>query len=382
MDVLNRPDVNAARTRGGAGRNPAAAWLAWALAAVIPQAPALTVNELVDCRTQVEDVYWRHRIWPESNTTPKPPLAAVLPREAIAAQVETMLGKAAALKERWHRPITSTAMQAELERMARDSQAPEVLNELFAAAGTGERAALCLALPELVDRWIEGSYAWDRRLHRDAAASATAAVAAIDDLEWEAADGAMISDRTYVRRTDLDPSPDPGWEAGKPTALDPAAWDDLTARLFPAAGSMAKARLVPWTPAGSPIDAGFKQPDGRVLEETADGFLVREVREAEADRIRVVSAHWAKEPLARWWQREAKRFAVKVPDATGIVMPLVSAPACTDGTWTPTRAGYVPSARSSHTAVWTGSEMIVWGGEDSFNRLTSTGGRYNPATDT
>ena len=33
-----------------------------------------------------------------------------------------------------------------------------------------------------------------------------------------------------------------------------------------------------------------------------------------------------------------------------------------------------------HTAVWTGSEMIVWGGgtdSDTFN----TGGRYNPSTD-
>src|SRR5438477_12975676 len=35
--------------------------------------------------------------------------------------------------------------------------------------------------------------------------------------------------------------------------------------------------------------------------------------------------------------------------------------------------------RFGHTAVWTGSEMIVWGGGFSgFN----TGGRYNPSTDT
>lgn len=34
-----------------------------------------------------------------------------------------------------------------------------------------------------------------------------------------------------------------------------------------------------------------------------------------------------------------------------------------------------PSARTGHTAVWTGTEMIVWGGD-------TNGGRYNPATDT
>ena len=33
-----------------------------------------------------------------------------------------------------------------------------------------------------------------------------------------------------------------------------------------------------------------------------------------------------------------------------------------------------------HTAVWTGSEMIVWGGCDGFSCL-NTGGRYNPSTD-
>src|SRR5262245_12917586 len=35
-----------------------------------------------------------------------------------------------------------------------------------------------------------------------------------------------------------------------------------------------------------------------------------------------------------------------------------------------------PDTRDGHTAVWTGSEMIVWGGNYSF-----TGGRYNPVTD-
>src|SRR4030095_4390459 len=35
-----------------------------------------------------------------------------------------------------------------------------------------------------------------------------------------------------------------------------------------------------------------------------------------------------------------------------------------------------PTARRFHTAVWTGSEMIVWGGEDENLMLLNTGGRY------
>lgn len=54
-------------------------------------------------------------------------------------------------------------------------------------------------------------------------------------------------------------------------------------------------------------------------------------------------------------------------------------------TWTPTSTSGAPTARYGHTAIWTGSSMIVWGGvigaypDDS---ATPTGGRYDPVTNT
>jgi N-acetylneuraminic acid mutarotase len=51
-------------------------------------------------------------------------------------------------------------------------------------------------------------------------------------------------------------------------------------------------------------------------------------------------------------------------------------------TWTVMTTTNAPTARRFHTAVWTGSEMIVWGGEDSGYNQSNTGGRYNPTTDT
>ena len=38
-------------------------------------------------------------------------------------------------------------------------------------------------------------------------------------------------------------------------------------------------------------------------------------------------------------------------------------------------------SRAGHTAVLTGSEMIVWGGADENNVPFNTGGRYDPITD-
>src|SRR6266852_6044631 len=40
-----------------------------------------------------------------------------------------------------------------------------------------------------------------------------------------------------------------------------------------------------------------------------------------------------------------------------------------------------PFARTDHTAVWSGTEMLVWGGDNQTTNL-NTGGRYNPVTDT
>src|SRR5205807_9759279 len=76
--------------------------------------------------------------------------------------------------------------------------------------------------------------------------------------------------------------------------------------------------------------------------------------------------------------------------------------------WTATSITNVPSERARHTAIWTGSEMIVWSGNDGFSYLNAgeryrtptspptptptpipsptppipgTGGRYDPSTD-
>ena len=65
-------------------------------------------------------------------------------------------------------------------------------------------------------------------------------------------------------------------------------------------------------------------------------------------------------------------------------LPAISDPSggCIENTWTPTNLTGAPDGRVSHTAVWTGSEMIVWGGDNCFAGCdVNTGGRYNPSTD-
>ncbi len=48
--------------------------------------------------------------------------------------------------------------------------------------------------------------------------------------------------------------------------------------------------------------------------------------------------------------------------------------------WRPVSSMNAPLARFAHSAIWTGSEMLVWGGVGPLGG-TETGGRYHPATD-
>ena len=88
------------------------------------------------------------------------------------------------------------------------------------------------------------------------------------------------------------------------------------------------------------------------------------------------------EPFAAWWQTTAPEIPMEHrPMGDRYRLPEIGAGGveCQDDTWRPTAGP--PDPRTAHTAVWTGTEMIVWGGNLSPNR-SNTGGRYDPATDT
>ena len=72
-----------------------------------------------------------------------------------------------------------------------------------------------------------------------------------------------------------------------------------------------------------------------------------------------------------------------IKDLAGNVMPADhSWTFITDavGSWRTTSTTGAPSERSGHTAVWTGSEMIVWGRYGDSDTISS-GARYSPVTD-
>jgi hypothetical protein len=93
----------------------------------------LTFAERVAYQRAIEDVYWRHRIWPGEQPDRKPSLDAVMSQAQLEKKVEDYLRKSQALEDYWHRPITSEQLQPKMDRMAKHSRQPEVMRELFEA---------------------------------------------------------------------------------------------------------------------------------------------------------------------------------------------------------------------------------------------------------
>src|SRR5882724_11041363 len=113
---------------------------------------SLTFAERVAYQRSIEDVYWRHRIWPKERRDPKPSLDSVMSQAQMETKVGDYLRDSQALEADWHRRITAEQLQAEMDRMAQHTNQPEVLREVFAALGNDPFViAECLARPVLAE---------------------------------------------------------------------------------------------------------------------------------------------------------------------------------------------------------------------------------------
>src|SRR5262249_16618328 len=138
------------------------AQVTYASAASVP----LTFEQRVSYQRAIEEVYWQHRIWPKENKVAKPSLDKVMPESVIRAKVEDYLKKSNAITEIWQRPITAEQLQAEMDRMTKNTKEPEVLRELFAALDNNPQIiAECLARPSIADRLIHKRYASLKPFH-------------------------------------------------------------------------------------------------------------------------------------------------------------------------------------------------------------------------
>src|SRR5215470_11502179 len=115
----------------------------------------LSFAERVAYQRAIEDVYWRHRIWPKERPDPKPSLDAVMSQAQLEKKVADYLCNSQALEGYWQRPITPRQLQAEMDRIAQHTKQPQVLREIFQSLSDDPLVvAECLARPLLAHRLL------------------------------------------------------------------------------------------------------------------------------------------------------------------------------------------------------------------------------------
>jgi N-acetylneuraminic acid mutarotase len=335
--------------------------------ALHPAAAGLTLADRITYQRAIEEVYWRHRIWPKERPDSKPSLDEVMPRAQLEKKVADYLRDSEALEDYWQKPITAEQLQAEMERLAQHTKQPEVLRELFEALGNDPFViAECLARPALSERLVTNFYANDQRFHGELRQRAEADLRTHHTVRQMKQTSGRYSEIELVRSDDGQEEENRGAEPG--LKLSGREWDENVQQLAAMFG-------------GAPITqikTGVLSP----LQEDEGRYYATAVVKKNEDRLKLATVEWRKEPFESWRARAENQLPqmMAAASAAHYTLPTISdVSGCTDDTWMPTLSA--PDVRESHTAVWTGSEMIVWGGTQGYEQVLNTGGRYNASTD-
>jgi len=351
--------------------------------ALFTSAPAaardLTFEERVAAQEAIERVYYSHQVGVTK------PFEEAVPREILEEKVRTYLKQSVALEQIWFTPVTVGMTRAELERIAKDSRFPDRLREIYHALGENQFVVEeCFARPALVGRLVRSFYAFDRTLHRERRAE-------IEELHAEIAAGTRdpwVEDPRQeilvldARASTSSPSPGskaPGTGGGRWQRLRPGNADWRAWRLRVGAGSRSTGRVV----------------------ERSDRFEVDAIHATTGERTLLIRFSVRKEPWERWWNRVSSTLDEGAIEATTGLQPPQplgqagltaesawrttieagsGAPCLPDDTWDNASLADIPDSREAHTVVWTGTVMLVWGGDAQGEQL-ETGGRYDPLLD-
>ena len=315
----------------------------------------LDLQSRLICRQVVEEVYWRHRIWPEENLTPKPDLDQVLPVQVLQGRVEDELRRSTALAQLWQRPITGAQLQAEIERMIRSTNQPRVLAEIFSALNSDPHlVAECLARPVLAERLIRSYYVANQHSDQDF------------DAWWQ--------DEKERLSTQIS-APDYPYHL---SALIQINAQDDTWTPTPALPEGVLGSTAVWTGIEMIIWGGHTNFGSRYNPAT-DTWTSTAAIGAPSPRT-LHSAVWTGSEMIVWGGCDQSTEFCDV-NSGGLYDPLTDS-------WTATDTSTAPVNRMNHTAVWTGSQMIVWAGcsvgsqgDNQCNIQRNDGGVYDPSTD-
>jgi N-acetylneuraminic acid mutarotase len=309
----------------------------------------------------------------------------------LEKKVRDYLQKSQELEDSWQRPITAEQLQAEMDRMAQHTRQPEVLRELFAALGNDPFViAECLARPLLAERLVTQSAS--EQVKQTSQTYEQAGVATGDYRLPSVSDNGGCTDDTWTATTTANAPDARALHTAVWTGTEMIVWGgsgtsgrlNTGGRYNPATDTWVDTDIsnapgarydhtAVWTGSEMVVwggwDGGSLNTGGRYNPST-DSWTATSTTNAPGARSDH-TAVWTGDEMIVWggWDGGSLNTGGRYNPGTD--------------SWTATSTTNAPEARNSHTAVWTGSEMIVWGGLETCITLRcalNTGGRYNPNT--
>ncbi|MGH8029756.1 MAG: Kelch repeat-containing protein, partial [Arenimonas sp.] len=316
----------------------------------------------VDCEALVQTAYWDLRNEGHAGTFP-----LVQYREVLATRAERTARMVSYLRAQRGRDLSQADLQGEIDRLGRDTQAPQALAKVFKALGNDPQLiGECLAKPVLVDRLARQYFAQDTRVHGPVATRAQLAL-----------DAAIAASATPV---------------GASPARLPLITAELDERVAnPAATGAEKAlvrTLVEHNVAQWQIAPATSRTRWSRLHETETEFtaLRGDYRDG---KLELRTLRWPKQRLDAWWTTAsasyAPDFSTKAPH--GLTLPQLASGEIAHWSRMRDHDTYpLGSEGDRSVVVATGSEVLIWGGllsddEQPIPSRTSNGLAYNPTTD-
>ncbi len=315
---------------------------------------ALSVNQRTAYQHALDAVTWQHTLFPSQGQ--KPSLSQVLPSEFSQRKVEDALRESTALAALWSRPLTPEQLQAEMQRIAQQTKQPDLLREQWRALNNDPQLIAEMQVrPLLADRLIRTWYARDERFHGALKSRAQTEIASYTTVSAMQ----QMSGEYIELELALDNGSHPDNDV---ISLSPDEWDEQVNWLADIFG--AESNHLPLQRLSA-------------LQEDDTRFYVSAVLAQSDERVHVAVVQWHKVPFETWWGSVRAQYSPRIATTNfHYALPQIGVTTCVNDCWS--YLSFSPLARSGQLGVWTGTDLIVWGGVLS---RPETGGRYNPATD-
>ncbi len=349
-------------------------------------AQSLTFEERVAAQAAIERVAYSHRV----GTTQ--PFEEAVPRAVIEEKVRRMLRLATEVEAAT--PITPAMLRLEIRRIETSTRFPERLLELYSALGNDPlKIAECVARPALVGQLASSGSV---RVADPASGASSIPFDACPPESWAPLTSSGAPSGRLGVTTVWTGSEMIVWGGSDGSsylatggAYDPVldAWHPVTDAGAPVARTGHSAvwtgsRMIVW--GGSTGSGSTWTNTGGAYDPVADQWTPTNVDGAPSPR-RSHSSAWTGTRMIVWG---GTTLSVK-PNCNGdrsdgaLYDPAIDS-------WTPMATAGAPSPRHGSSAVWTGREMIVWGGSFEYYcglppyccwYYGGGGKRYDPSTD-